>query len=491
MKFFIAMLLAAATAGLHAQTSGGGEMNIAGHKTISYLGAGVSQPMFIGKESEALGYWQGLSLKSGLFYMQAQCGRTIDKQLDSNTYIGRGFIFSWGMRFSKPTTKPGKMTLGTFALKPKFDFGITFAHVPHDTLVTGFNYPMSLGVHLSPGLILRASSIYLIASCDVDFVGSVEPMFKPAEKHFNLARGTIISPSLTIGFDNGWEILAPVTRKGEGTYTITEFHYTGESWRTYDDPVTGHRMEEHTTRGYTTSHTGVYTYQLRKIDAFMGIGPVMEFYTNANRGQTQMVGGEFGFKASFLKVDAQYLTGWKGLGNGIRDDYAQKAMYNGQRINYTSAVRATEMSVKAGVNLANFIYPKSQLESDADGRIRILGTTFYGLCVYYKYGQMNFSGDPVYTFEGAEQSLDAAFASGLGEQSTATDARMLPASSIMQGFGMTIDFGMVSVGIERMKFKDAPIADGLQGSISLVIPVRRTIRMARLRAIDNNRAKDK
>lgn len=490
MKLFIVLLCTAATIGLSAQTSGGEEMDIGAHKTISYLGAGVSQPMFIGKDSKALGYWQGLSLKSGLFFMQAQWGRTIDKQLDSNTYIGRGFTFSWGIRFSKPTTKPGRMALGTFALKPKIDFGITFAHIPHDTLVTGFSYPMSLGMHMSPGLIMRASSIYLIASCDVDIVGSVDPMFKPQEKHFNLGRGIIISPSLTLGFDNGWEILAPVTRKGEGTFTVTEFHYTGESWRTYDDPVTGRRMEEHTTRGYTTSHTGVYTYQLRKIDAFMGIGPVMEFYTNANRGQTQMVGGEFGFKASFLKVDAQYLTGWKGLGNGLRDDYAQKAMYNGQRINYTSAVRATEMSVKAGVNVVNFLYPKSHFESDADGRIKVLGTTFYGLCFYYKYGQMTFSGDPVYTFEGAEQSLDAAFAGGLGEQSAATDARMLPASSIMQGLGMSIDFGMVSVGIERMRFNDAPIADGLQGSISLVIPVRRTIRMARLRAGDRKKNKE-
>src|SRR3990167_8349174 len=79
-----------------------GQLDIEGHKTISYLGASVSKPMFIGKEIEPLSYWQGLSLKSGLFFMQVQWGKTVDRNLDSSGYIGRGFMFNWGMRFSEP-----------------------------------------------------------------------------------------------------------------------------------------------------------------------------------------------------------------------------------------------------------------------------------------------------------------------------------------------------------------------------------------------------
>lgn len=465
-------------------------MDIEAHKTISYLGASISQPVFIGKDQKALGYWQGLQMKSGLFFMQAQWGKTIDKQLDSNRYIGRAFMFNWGMRFSKPTTKRGKMALGTFAFQPKFDFGITFAHMPHDTLVTGFAYPMSLGVHLSPGLIMRASSIYVLASCDVDFIGSVEPMFKSAEKHFNMGRGTIISPTLTIGFDNGWELLAPTIRKGEGMYTVTEFHYTGESWRTYDDPITGRRMEEHTTRGYTTSHTGVYSYQFRRIDGYIGLGPALEFYTNANVGQTQMYGGKLGAVLGPFRIEGGFTTGVKGLRNGVSDTYVESARYEGSHINYTSSVNATAMYGKAGFNLAHLFYPKHDFKSDYDSRTRILGTTFYGFTVYYKYGQMNFSGPPQYTFEGAEQSLDALFMSGLAEQGTSTDARLLPESSVMQGFGFTIDFGMVSVGVEKLKFADAPIADGIQGTMSVMLPVRKIVHMSSLRMKDRKKARE-
>lgn len=488
MRNFIVLLGILGTFGLTAQTSGGKEMNLEGHKTISYLAANISKPLFIGKDQEALGYWQGLQLKSGLFYMQAQWGRTIDKQLDSTRYIGRAFMFNWGIRFSAPTTKPGKMTLGTFSIQPKIDFGITFAHMPHDTIVRGFNYPMSLGMHLSPGVILRASSIYLLASCDVDIIGSVEPMFKKDEKHFNMGRGLIITPTLTIGFDNGWELLAPTIRKGSGTYTETTFHYTGETWTTRYDPGVGY-VSVHTIRGVETSQTKAYSYQFRRIDGYIGLGPVLEFYTNANVGQTQMLGGKAGAVLGPFRIEGAYTTGIKGLGNGVRDEYVQSAQHDGAHINYTSSVNATAMYGKVGFNLAHLLYPKHSFKSSYDSRTRILGTTFYGFTLYYKYGQISFNGTPQYTFEGAEQSLDALFSSGLEEQSASTDARMLPATSIMKGFGCSLDFGMVSVGIERLEFDDAPIANGIQGTLSVMLPVRKIVHMSRLRMLDRKKEK--
>ncbi len=484
ITFILLILLLSNNA--HAQK----ELDLGAHKTISYLGASVSKPMFIGKDQEALGYWQGLSLKSGLFFMQVQWGRTADKNLDSTGHIGRGFMFNWGMRFSAPTTKPGKMALGTMALKPKIDFGITFAHIPYDTIVRGFNYPMSLGMHLSPGLIFRASSVYLLASCDVDILGSVEPLFKPDEKRFNMGRGLVITPTLTIGFDNGWEVLAPRIRKGSGTYTETTFHYTGETWTTHIDPVYGY-VSTHTIRGTVTSETKAYSYQFRRIDGYIGLGPVLEFYTNANVGQTQMLGGQVGVVAGPVRIDGIYTTGMKGLGNGVSDALVESATYDGAKINYTSSVGATELSGRIGFNLAHLLYPKSGFKSDYDGRTRILGTTFYGFTVYYKYGQMTFNGAPEYTFVGADQSLDALFDNGLAEQNATTDARMLPKTSIMRGFGCTVDFGMVSVGIEKIQFDDAPIANGIQGTMSVLLPVRKIAHMSRLRAHDRKKSKEK
>jgi hypothetical protein len=486
-KALLIVVLMCVSFGLNAQK----EIDLDAHKTISYLGANISKPIFIGKDQEALGYWQGLQLKSGIFFMQAQWGRTIDKQADSSRYIGRAFMFNWGMRFSAPTTKPGKMTLGTFSIQPKIDFGICFAHMPHDTIVRGFNYPMSLGMHMSPGVIMRASSIYVLASCDVDIIGSVEPIFKKEEKHFNMGRGIIITPTLTIGFDNGWELLAPTIRKGSGTYTETTFHYTGESWTTRYDPAYGGYVSVHTTRGYTTSQKKAYSYQFRRIDGYLGLGPVLEFYTNANIGQTQMLGGKIGAVVGPLRIEGAYTTGVKGMGNGVRDEYVESAQYNGARINYTSSVNATAMYGKIGFNLAHLLYPKNDFKSSYDSRTRILGTTFYGFTLYYKYGQMTFNGSPQYTFEGAEQSLDALFSTGLAEASAATDARMLPATTIMKGFGCSIDFGMVSVGIERLEFDDAPIANGIQGTLSVMLPVRKIVHMSRLRMIDRRNEKNK
>lgn len=461
---------------LHAQK----EMDLAAHKTIGYLGAGLSRPVFVGKDYEPIDLWQSVHLKQGLFFMDFRWGRHIMKQADSTAFIGKGFIFNWGMRFSKPTTnKKGRLTIGSFAFSPKFDFGIGFASIPLDSVTKGFgDGPMSFGVHMSPGVIVRASSMYIIASCDIDAMMSVQP-FGKERKTFNLGRGLIVSPSVTLAFDNGWELLSPKIRHREGTYTYTEYHTTGISYRTTYNSTTDQYESWRIERGYSVEKLGFYSYTIHKVDPFIGLGPVYSFYTHNNYGSTQMIGAVAGMKLSFLKLDAQYLVGQKGMGNGISDDIAQSAQYNGRTLNFTSAVPATEMSASAGVNLANILFGRKN-EVFYDGYSKWAGSTFYGICIYYRYGRMTFNSAPTYTFAGAEQALDSLFATNLHESSATTDARKIPSKSIMQGVGVSLDFGMVSLSAEKLRYKSAPIANGWNVKLALVIPVRKAIHLSKL-----------
>lgn len=462
---------------LHAQE----EMDIQAHKPIGYLGAGLSRPLFINKDFEALDLWQSVHLKQGLFFMDFRWGRHIMKNADSTAFIGKGFIFDWGMRFSKPTTnRNGRLTIGSAAFTPKFDFGISFASMPIDSVTKGFgDGPMSMGLHMSPGVIARLSSLYIIASCDVDAMLSIQPLGGAERKSFNLARGLIISPQVTLAFDNGWELLSPKIRHREGTYRYTEYHTTAWSYRTTYNSTTDEYEYWRIERGYTVEKLGFYSYTVNKVDPFIGLGPVYSFYTHNNYGATNMIGAVAGLKISLLKLDAQYLVGQKGMGNGIADQIAQNVVHNGQTINYTSSVKATEMSVSAGINLANVLFGRKN-SVFFDDRSRALGSTFYGLCIYYRYGQMTFGAAPEYTFAGAEQSLDSLFATNLHASSAHTDARKLPASSVMQGLGVSLDFGMVSLSAEKLKFRSAPIANGWNVRLALVIPIRKAITLSKL-----------
>jgi|GEM_PF-3594699 len=450
------------------------EIDLAAHKSIGYLGATVSQPLFIGKGYESPGYWRGIHFKSGLFFINWTWGQTTKTQADTTSLLGNGTMITWGIRFSKPTTKSGKMTAATAAFRPKFDAGISFAAIPKDTLPPSVgDGPASFGFHLSPGVILRASSLYVIASADVDAMMNWIPVMNRANKPYNLGRGFIITPSITIGFDNAWDLLSPRFRHYEGTYTYTEFRTTRIDYH-YD-----YWKDELTkiTKGYTVEKTGFYNYNIYKIDPFIGIGPVYKFMPQRSRfGETSMIGGQLGLKVSFLKLEAQYLQGRLGLQNGIPQQYMKSARHEGRPITYTASVNATEMSAKAGVNITNLFFGKKKMISDDDSRK--IGTTFYGLCVYYKYGKTTFNAPAVYTYAGAEAQLDSAMSMYNIESSSSTDARMLPGSATVQGLGGSLDMGIVSLNYEKLRYDNAAIADGGTVSLSLILPVHKVVRMA-------------
>lgn len=454
-------------------------------KTIGYLGAGYSWPKFVGKNFEPVGPWNNATMNQGLFFMEFRWGRHLMKNPDSTAFLGKGFILNWGMHFAPPTNnKHGRLNFSSFAIAPKFDFGVGFACIPIDSTVIGFgDGPMSFGFHMSPGVMLRASSVYVVASYDMDALMSVQP-FGAAKETFNLGRGIICSPTVSLCFDNGWELLEPSIRHREGTYKYTEFHTTGISYRTGYNPSTGNYEEWRYERGYLEEKTGFYNYTIHKVDGFVGLGPVYTFYNHNNYGTTQMIGGQIGAKISLLKLTGEYLVGQKGTGNGIEDKVAQFAQYNGQTINYTAAVKASEMSFSAGLNLANLVFGRKN-SIFYDDQNRATGTCFYSFVVYYKYGKMNFNGVPTYTYAGAEQSLDSLYATSTFEPSAAIDARYLPSSSTFQGIGVSLEFGLVSLGVEKLKFKDAPVANGWDCSLGVIVPVRKAIHLSRL----NHRAR--
>lgn len=453
-------------------------MNIEGHRSTGYLGASISKPLFIGKSYESPDYWRGVHFKSGIFMMKFAWGQQVRSNADSTTQIGKGFILNWGIRFSKPTTREDRMTIGSFAFRPKLDAGMTFAAIPRDTIPEGWgDGPTSFGVHLSPGIIMRASSVYLIASLDCDAMMNVLPFLNKANKPYNLGRGLVVTPTITLAFDNAWELLSPKKRRFTGTTTYTEWVTTGYTYRTtYEregiyDKTTYWQIE----RGFYREKSVAYDYVLHKIDPFWGIGPVATFFPQNNRtGATSMFGGVIGAKVSFLKLEAQYLQGKKGLQNGVEDRYIRYAQSGGKAINYTASVNVTETSIKAGLNLANLIYGRNSFIS-YDDRSKTVGSTFYGFCVYYKYGKMTFNSAPSYTFSGAEQQIDSTFSAHNIESSAATDARRLPGSSTVQGFGISFDMGCVQMSYERLRFSKAPIADGGQVSVSLIFPVQKAV----------------
>lgn len=468
---------------VYATTSAQKELDVELHRNTGYLGASVFKPFFIGKGYQSPDYWRGVHFKSGLMFANVSWGQQVKTNGDSTSMVNNGVIASFGIRASKPTTHSGRLNIVSAAFRPKIDMGVVYSSIPKDTIIPDLgDRPMAVGFHLSPGVIMRLSSVYVIASVDADAMVNWIPFMSRANRPHNLGHGVMFTPSVTIGFDNAWEILQPKRRRFAGSYTYTEYTETRNTYvRDYSDGKI-----YHITAGYTQTKVGFYDYVVHRIDPYWGFGPAYTFFPQTEKiGTTALYGLAAGFKLGLLKVDALYLQGQKGMLNGIPLDSIRYANYNGKPINYVSSVAATEKSIRAGINLANLLRNGSYKSSDR----KLTGTSFYALCIYYKYGRMDFTSPPVYAFEGAAETLSGALDASNVESSAATDARKLPESSPVQGFGASLDMGMVHASYERMKFKDAPVANGSTVTLSLQIPVVRIISVLHFNYKERKKAK--
>lgn len=446
------------------------------------LGVQVTRPYFVGRPYDATGYWQGVNLQTGVMRGSLVRGLVKRTGADGTVRHTNGFIGQWGVRLGGHVFRDGRLIMNSVRAIPFVNMGVTYMRLPKDSMPSDRDLlPMSFGFHVSPGLTLRLSSIYITAQAEVHGMANWIPFMNRERRANNLGTGLMILPVVSIGIDNGWDVLAPtIFNARSSTGTLRELGST-----TNMDYVRGVRTTV-TTYQRTSTASAQAIYQ---IDPYFGVGPSFAFSPRTDHhGESRLWGLNAGGKFGMFRLDGFYRMGYLGLHNGVHVSDINQAFPNELDMNFTSYVPVSQVGGKAGINL--FWFFKNMISSTNRKGSAIFGSLpFYSVFLNYQRGITQFTGPARYHFQQATNRMDAYYAAAGIAHNSSNDARQLPGKSSFQSLGVAIEMGMVSLGYENLFVKDARIANSTLYHLTVNLPLGRMASMLRLQAKTKSRLK--
>lgn len=324
---------------------------------------------------------------------------------------------------------------------------------------------LSVGAGLTGGLGVKVGPVKVVAKY-------LTTLSFPSKR--NAWSGPMGFPIVGVYLETGWGLMNPKKISTDGIITFkkstTDYLYstfTKGSW--YDVYRTTTEYKDQSVSS-SVNDIGRFWYISPKVNSSV-------LYTQDKRG-TLMYGASTGFRIGVIALDAFYSTGKLGFASPI-DPSVITSIY-GTNTDLTGYKNASQYCVSGGIDLVSAI-ANSAIQGASKQYTK--ATRFVRLMVMGGWGQATFTGKPIYNDVNALQHISN-IASASPEYTPAEN--MKPETftkSDFTFFALKVEMGLVGIGFENYKYKNAKGASGKQLSVSYLIPPVRIFRSASARHI--------
>lgn len=439
-----------------------------------YLGYSRLNPHIKSKGFETVNAWEGVEVNFGGMNFAYHTGSI--RQIDADSTVGNvtGSIYKIGFRMGPDNWNLGSNSFYSAGIKPYLQVSGSVAQLSNRPTKDKL---YSAGLVFSPGVQVNFSHFYLNASYDAGLY--LNTSFFGGNKEFNLARGYIGATTLTLGFENAFDLLAPAMFSLKG-YDVAKEVYTKDNGVKYNYDK-GYYYRERVTTTITSYSAGERNLALLR--PFWGVGPTYSFHPQKDRqSQTSMKGVNLGFRFWYLMIDGFYETGEIGLKdetdkNDILKTYPQLRNYD-----FSSTVKANNMGFRVGLNLSKFFALQLNFIQDNASKFEsAMKVPFVRLNAYYSMGITNFTSTPEYTYaNGRGMLVDFQAKKGI-VPSAENNADYLDMETQFSGFGGSLEVGCAFFKATWYKYKNNSIANHMQYTVGTNIPLGRVFHAMRAR----------
>lgn len=437
-----------------------------------FFGYSTYMPDFGNKGYKALGPWQGVELNVGMLNFAFYEGALRGVDADSTVASTSGNLYRLGVQLGK-RFELGNSSFTSISVEPFLRVAGSLAQIP--TVNVSDNVASS-GLVFSPGILFKASHLYVSATYDAGLYLVTTP--SRVNRQYSAARGFLGGWSFTVGLDNAFDLLMPEAFTARG-YDINKEIYQDRKEK-YD--VTRDEFyTEITTTTYTTYTPG--KRELSLMSPFWGIGPSYSFSALQNRqAATAMRGVTAGVRIWYAMVDGFYEQGQLGLKDQVGKDpilinYPQLRDYD-----FSAQVEARKYGGRIGFNLTKFFALKLNYAQNSSSKRRTeLAVPFLRIHGFYTAGMVDFLAPPKYTYGGASARL-VELQGRLGVSPDASNnPDFLPESVFFQGLGINVEVGSMFFNTTWYRYQDAAIADHNHHTVGGHIPLDRIFNSLRTR----------
>ena len=453
-----------------------------------YFGYSQYRPNFKPKNFEAVGDWHGFEyaaalpiqsnspmVNSGFFFINYYDGALRSIDADSTTANAAGRFYRIGLQMGKKM-EYGKHSFLSVGLEPFVRIGASLAQIPNKNVNTRVS---SSGLVGSFGLLVKLSHLYFIYSYDGG--AYINTVWSGGNGRHNLMKGVTGGSTFTIGFNNAFELLTPKYFQLNG---LDIYKRTYVDQKKKYDVNRGEFYREITTTVITKSTPGQRSLTL--MAPFWGVGPSISMKSRKNRqAETFMYGANLGFRFGYLMVDGFYEEGLIGTEDETSKDEILTTYPILRDYDFSAQLDARHYGARLGLNLLKFFALKVNFEQDDESRKKSKWpVTFARLNVFYTMGQTDFIAPPDYTYEGASARLiDFQDQQGI-TSNTSNNPDLVPASTLFSGWGVSAEMGAVYFNATWYTYQDAAVANHLQYTIGINVPVVRLTKSLRARFIN-------
>ncbi|MFK8044382.1 MAG: hypothetical protein AB8B72_02725, partial [Crocinitomicaceae bacterium] len=311
-----------------------------------YLGYTIYNPNLKPKGFEPVNQWQGVEANFEGLTFSYLTGSQREIGADSTVGNPTSSLFKIGYRLGPENWNLGSISFFSIGIKPYFQISGCYAQLPNKILNDDV---ASAGLIFSPGIELHVSHFHISASYDAGLF--LNTSFFGGNRSFNLARGYLGGTSLTFGFENSFDLLAPEAFSLKG-YNVSKKIYRKDNGIRYDSKR-GNYYREIVTTTITSYEPGERALAL--VRPFWGVGPSYSFAAQKNRqASTSMAGVNAGFRFWYLMVDGFYETGTMGLKGTVGREEIITTYPQLRNYDFSSQVQATQYGGRIGFNLSKF-----------------------------------------------------------------------------------------------------------------------------------------
>ena len=440
-----------------------------------YIGYSTFKPNFKPKGFEATGDWKGAAANFGGMNFSFYQGQLRDLNADSTMASPNGSVFRIGYQLGKEYST-GNNSFLSAGIKPYLQLSAAVAQIPNRLVNTQVS---SAGLVFSPGIQLRFSHVYLAASYDAGLY--MNTSWFGGNGKLNLGKGYVGGTTLTIGIENGFDLLVPKVFSFKG-YNVKKKTYRKDNGVKFDM----NRSEFYREIVYTT----VTNYSrgervLALVNPFWGVGPSYSFRSLGKRSApTAMTGINAGVRFWYLMIDGFYEQGNMGIQDETNPNDILKTYPRLRDYDFSFQVPAKSYGGRIGLNLTKFFALQLNFKQDQSSKRQSMwGVPFTRVNAFYTMGKTEFTGTPNYTYENGQATLNDFQAKNGITQSVENNASFIPQTASFQGYGASLEIGAAFFTATWYTYNDAPIVDHMNYTVGANIPLGRIFHSVRTRLL--------
>ena len=417
----------------------------------NYIGIDMMWPN-LKKDWKSEKPWVGFNGQLGFLRFGMGYGSALKLKEDGQVHREEGRYGFLGAFVNQPI----RLMRNFIAIEPELGLDITYGRLDD---VPGAD-AVSMGIGVTPGIGFKVGPVKLVGKYSLAYA---IPLFNKD----NAWRGGMGFPIIGIYFETGWGMMNPrkistggiiTTKDINRTYSNTE-KQNGTWYDVYREVTT-----------YTDHSVSATAYDVRPYWFVSAKANSSEIYTKDKR-HTLMYGAGGGLRLGFFAAEGFYTKGKLGFGSPI-DPEEIRATY-GTVVDLTGYREANQWGAMGGVDLVAVL---ARWMIKGESKEYANATRFTRFIFMWGMGQTTFTGAPVYNEAVAPQQIsNIASLSSSG----APAKGMMPSDfdkSNYNLFSFRFEMGVVSVGFERYRHKDALFATGRELTLSFQIPPARLVR---------------